>query len=142
MGYAGVCAPQDLAAHSIDTFHVKSIEEITTFSQFAGGNTCAVTTPSGNTPPTITGAGNFTIPKLTPFALTASGSDPNGSAITYDWQEYDLGATATAIPNSDAGGPMPIFRPYLPTAGGTRTFPSIQYILNNANVPPATTAVS
>jgi hypothetical protein len=29
-------------------------------------------------------------------------------------------------------------RPYLPTTNGTRTFPSLQYILNNANLPPST----
>ena len=45
----------------------------------------------------------------------------------------------TAVPNTDSDGTArPIFRPYSPTVGGTRTFPSLQYILNNANVPPAT----
>ena len=67
-------------------------------------------------------------------------TDVNGDSITYDWEEYDLGAGTTAVPNTDADGQArPIFRPYLPTVGGTRTFPSLQYILNNANVPPATT---
>ena len=34
---------------------------------------------------------------------------------------------------------MPILRPYAPTASGTRYFPSLQFIRNNANVPPNTT---
>ena len=137
MAYAGICGNQNLAAHSIDTFHVKSLEQIVSFSQTGGGNSCAVTTATGNTPPTVTGPAMFTIPKRTPFTMTASATDPNGDSITYDWEEYDLGAGTTATPNTDADGqPRPIFRPYLPTAGGTRTFPSLQYILNNANVPP------
>ncbi len=140
MAYAGICGSQDLAPNSIDTFHVRSLEVIKAFSQDGNGNTCAAPTPTGNTPPTVTGPGNFTIPKGTPFALTATASDVNGDSITYDWQEYDLGASTNAVPNTDAsGGARPIFRPYLPTVSGTRTFPSLQYILNNANVPPATT---
>lgn len=140
--YAGVCGNQNLAAHSIDMFHVKSIEAIVAYSQNDIGNTCADVMPAHNNPPTVTGPGNFTIPKGTPFSLTASATDPNpGDAITYDWEEYDLGAPAgTMVPNSDADGqPRPIFRVYSPATGGTRTFPSLQYILNNANVPPPTT---
>jgi hypothetical protein len=137
MGYAGICDNQNLAAHSIDTFHVKSLEEIVAYSQNGTGNSCAVITPTGNTPPTVTGPGTFTIPKMTPFYLTASATDPNGDMITYDWEEYDLGAETMATPNTDADGqPRPIFRPYSPVPSGTRTFPSLQYILNNANVPP------
>ena len=63
MAYAGICGNQDLANHSIDTFHVKSLEAIVAYSQSGGGNTCAAITATGNTPPTVTGPGNFTIPK-------------------------------------------------------------------------------
>lgn len=138
MGYAGVCGAQDLALHSIDSFHVRSIEQLVAFTTTGGGSGCAVTTSSGNTPPSVTGPGDFTIPKLTPFYLTASATDANGDSITYDWQEYDLGTTATTIPNTDVSGARPIFRPYSPETSGTRYFPSLQYILNNANVPPST----
>jgi hypothetical protein len=140
MAYAGICGNQDLAQHSIDTFHVKSLQQIVAYSQNGGGNACAQTVSSGNTPPTVTGPGNFNIPKLTPFSLTATATDPNpGDQITYDWQEYDLGASTTAVPNTDSDGQArPILRPYLPTVSGTRYFPSLQYILGNANVPPAT----
>jgi hypothetical protein len=140
MAYAGICGNQNLAAHSIDTFHVRSLEEIVAYSQTGNGNTCAVTTNTGNTPPVVTGPGNFTIPKGTPFFLTAAATDVNGDSLTYDWEEYDLGGSTAAVPNTDSDGTArPILRPYLPTVGGTRTFPSLQYILGNANVPPATT---
>lgn len=139
MAYAGICGNQDLARNSIDTFHYKSLERIIAYSQSGNGNTCAATTPTANTPPTITtvGGSSFNIPKQTPFALTASATDVNNDSVTYDWQDYNLGATTTAVPNTDAtGGARPIFRSYSPTTGGTRYFPSLQYILNNANVPP------
>jgi hypothetical protein len=143
MGYAGVCSPQDLAPHSIDTFHVKSIEVIVNFTTNGNGNTCAVQSATGNTPPTVSSIGgtSWNIPKQTPFVLSATGSDINGDSVTYDWQQYNAagaGAQATTIPNSDADGiARPIFRPYLPNTNGVRYFPSLQYILSNANIPPA-----
>ncbi|MFM9903912.1 MAG: reprolysin-like metallopeptidase [Pyrinomonadaceae bacterium] len=141
MAYAGICGNQDLALNSIDTFHVRSLEEIVAYSQTGTGNNCAATTSTGNTPPTVTGPGNFTIPIQTPFSLTASATDANGDTLTYDWQQYNTGGSTgtSAVPNSDGDGTArPIFRPYLPTTSGTRYFPSLTYILNYANVPPST----
>jgi hypothetical protein len=138
MGYAGVCGAQDLALHSIDTFHVRSLEEIVGFLSTGGG--CAVATATGNTPPTpsITGGTSYNIPKQTPFTLAATATDPNGDTVTFDWQEYDLGPATSAIPNTDSDNiAKPILRPYLPTTGA-RTFPQLSYILANGNVPPST----
>jgi hypothetical protein len=137
MAYSGICGNQNLANFSLDNFHVKSLEAIVAYSQTGAGNGCAVTTATGNTPPTVTGPGNFNIPKNTPFYLTANATDPNGDSLTYSWEEYDLGGSTTATPNTDSdGSPRPIFRPFLPTVGGTRIFPALQHILNSANVPP------
>ncbi|MGB7203687.1 MAG: reprolysin-like metallopeptidase, partial [Pyrinomonadaceae bacterium] len=143
MAYAGICGAQNLAGNSIDTFHVRSLEEIVAYSQTGNGNTCDVETATGNTPPTVTLplGSSFNIPRNTPFALTASATDPNPDTLTYDWQEYDTGGATgtTAVPNTDSDGTArPIFRPYLPVGSGTRFFPSLPFILNNANVPPST----
>lgn len=142
MGYAGICGAQDLARNSIDTFHVKSIEAIIAFSTSSqGGGVCAASTPTGNRIPVLTtvGGNSFKIPKGTPFALTATAADPDGDNVTYDWQQYDLGGVTTAVPNTDSDGDArPLFRVYSPTQSGTRYFPSLQYVLENANVPPST----
>ncbi len=73
--------------------------------------------------------------------MATDANDPTNQ-LTYSWEENDLGpasGTATA-PDSDADGmARPIFRILPPTnAGATRNFPSLPYILNNANVPPVT----
>jgi hypothetical protein len=138
MGYAGIISGQNLAAHSIDTFHVRSLEEIIAFKENGTtGGSCGSVTLTGNTAPIVTTPAMFTIPKLTPFALTASAIDAEGDSITYDWQEYDRSSATNAVPNTDSDGvARPIFRSYLPVASETRFFPSMTYILNNANVPP------
>jgi hypothetical protein len=141
MAYAGICGNQDLALHSIDTFHVRSLEVIIAYSQTSTGNTCASTTTTGNTVPTVAvvGGPTFNVPKQTPFTLTASGADVDGDTITYDWNEYDRAGSTITVPNTDSDGvARSILRNYVQTTSPSRTFPSWQYILNNANVPPST----
>lgn len=139
MSYVGTCAPANLQPNAHDYFHVRSLEEMVTHMNGAGN--CAAQSPTGNSPPTVNAGPDFNIPRNTPFALTATGSDLNGDTLTYAWEEYDLGPNpgGSSPPENDADGvARPIFRSFRPSASPTRTFPSLQYILNNANVPPAT----
>ena len=138
-GYAGICGTQDLQRNSDDYFHIRSLEEMTTF---INTNACDAESANGNNIPVVTAAAACTVPINTPFELTGSATDANGDALTYTWEEYDLGASTTAIPNTDAsGGARPIFRSYKPAVGGaTRSFPSLPFILSNTNVPPSTFA--
>ncbi|MEN9332642.1 MAG: hypothetical protein RLZZ94_1732, partial [Bacteroidota bacterium] len=130
MAYAGICtATNDLAPNSIPYFHTKSFDQITTYITTGSGSTCPTTTITGNTPPTVTPAAlTYSIPFQTPFELTATGSDANGDALTYCWEEFDLGATGNwNAPVGDA----PIFRPFSPVSSPSRTFPKISDIVNN-----------
>ncbi len=131
--YAGICSPANLQASSDDNFHSVSIAQIFTWVTNSGA--CLTKTPTGNTPPAVSAPASFTIPQNTPFTLTAAASDVDGDTLTYDWEEIDTGA---ASPPETDDGTRPIFRPYRPTTSPSRTFPSLPYILNNANNPPAT----
>lgn len=136
MAYAGICSPQDIAPNSDDYFHTVSYDEIDTYTSTTA--TCSVSTVTGNSVPVIAVLTNRVIPANTPFALTASATDANGDTLTYCWEEFDRGAAQdpTAAPRDN--GSSPIFRSFHPSRNPTRLFPSLTYILNNANVPPAT----
>ena len=151
MGYAGICSPRNLSANSIEYFNLRSFDQSLKWISdiengvYGGINpNCGNATGIANTPPSVTSPGNFTIPKLTPFTLTATASDVNGDALTYLWEEFDSGGTTGATRNggaidTDADGiQRPIFRAYNPTVSGSRTFPSLYYILNNSNAPSLT----
>ena len=138
MAYAGLCAPQDLGPNSDDYFHTISYDQIDAYTSTAPGNVGAATT-TGNTPPTVTAPAGVTIPVGTPFALTATATDPNADdVLTYCWEQFNRGAAQNPTATPRDNGSSPIFRSFDPTRKPTRIFPSLTYILNNANVPPAT----
>jgi hypothetical protein len=136
MGYAGICAP-NLQPNSDAHFHNKSYNEIIAFSINGGGNGCATITNTGNTPPLVeAGTGGFYIPVSTPFELTAVASDANGDAITYNWEQYDLGPATAAGDNNltNPSGTAPIFRSWPSSNSATRVFPRISDLVNNTTV--------
>lgn len=131
--YAGICGTDNLAPNSIDVFHTKSFDEIYDFTTTGGGNTCPVTTSSGNAAPILDSlTGEKFIPYNTAFKLKAYGHDPNLDPVLYSWEQYDLGAAgAWNAPT----GTAPMFTSILPQSSGERIFPKLANILNNTISP-------
>ncbi len=143
MGYAGICnSTANVQRNSIDTFHVHNLTEAINFVTTGGGAACGAVAGS-NAAPVITALSNYTIPFNTPFELTASATDANNDALTYNWEQNDPGASGASYPGTtDDDDTSLVFRPgfrsYLPTTSPTRSFPSLPYILNNSNEAPIT----
>ena len=131
MGYAGITS-QDVQMNSDPYFHAISIQQVTNNIK---SKTCPTITATGNSIPTANAGLDFTIPKSTPFMLTGTGTDANGDALTYIWEQFDnasssqTGASSAASATKTSG---PTFRSYSPTTSPTRYFPNMTRVLAGA----------
>ena len=136
MGYAGQMTGYDPAAHSIDIFHEASIEQI---QVNMATKSCPITTVmTVNHPPVVAPVSNYTIPILTPFALTGSATDPESDPITYCWEQNDVHGGQTSA-NSVAYAAKPVGPNWLSfpaTVSPTRLCPSLSTILAGLLITP------
>ena len=126
MGYAGICSP-NVQSNSDDYFHINSLILMSNFVN-GPGNSCAAGTDTGNDEPTANAGNDYTIPKSTPFMLTGAGSDPNGDALTYCWEQYDNQVATMPPQPTNTNGPA--FRSLDPTASPTRTLPNMDAVVS------------
>lgn len=124
MGYAGICSP-NVQNNSDAYFHSVSIREM--YLRITGAGNCGVNTATGNNEPIANAGPDRTIPIGTPFALTGTGSDPDGNAITYNWEQIDAGAALMPPRPTNTVGPM--FRSMWATTSPTRYFPRLSTII-------------
>lgn len=131
--------------NGLSYFNAKSLDQI--IANLAGPGNCFIAENTANQLPSANAGGDITIPFNTPFKLKGVGSDPNDTNLSYTWEQGD-NATANdkgAFGNSitGAGGytannstaSAPLFRSAQSTSSTERTFPNMQFVLNNANVP-------
>jgi subtilisin-like proprotein convertase family protein len=138
MGYAGI-TDYNVQDNSDDYFAYASIKQI---QDNLLTKTCAVNSVLTDKTPIINAGLDYTIPKGTPFVLTGTGSDPNGDAITYCWEQNDVavnkllplpevledGDFSVALPTKING---PIFRSFKPKSSPVRYMPSLVNVLSD-----------
>ncbi|MDO7873223.1 zinc-dependent metalloprotease family protein [Hymenobacter sp. ASUV-10] len=127
MSYSGLCGSDNLQSFSDAFFNVGNYEQM---RNFIGGTSCATVAATGNTPPVVSiPAGGLTLPINTPFKLTASGLDLENDALTYSWEEQDLGTPAALTDPQVANVNRPLFRSLPPGTSSTRYFPALGRIV-------------
>lgn len=127
MGYAGICAP-NVQPHSDAYFHAVSIAEMYTRLTSGSTSNCGVKTPIANTEPIANAGPDRSIPKSTPFMLTATATDADNDALTYTWEQTDFGVAA--MPPQPVNAVGPLFRSVMPTASPSRYFPRLSTIVS------------
>jgi hypothetical protein len=132
MGYAGITT-LDVQPHSDPFFHAISIQQVTNYIKTT---TCQTNTATGNSVPTASAGLDYTIPKSTPFMLTGAGTDVNGDALTYDWEQMDSQNTA-AVPSATKTSGVN-FRSYGASSSTTRYFPKMSSVLTGATTTAGT----
>ncbi len=129
MSYAIAGCTEDIPGSADPYFHTISFDQITDFREGAGN--CADATATGNSPPTVDAGPDYTIPRGTPFILTATANDADADALTYCWEQFDLGAASP--PTEMTAGPL--FRSRPPVSSAARTFPILADLLSGAATP-------
>lgn len=119
LGYPGTCGTDNIRVGKEAYFHRRSLDTMINF--IATDTACAVTVPSGNTPPAINAGTDIYVPVSTPFKLKATGSDTDGDTVFYTWEQFDLGV-ARALGSPD-DGTRPLFRSRFPSINPARYFP-------------------
>jgi len=127
MGYAGICGSDNIANNSDDYFHAKSQQEVASFTS-GFGNSCGTHSNTGNQLPDVNAGSNYTIPQKSAFSLTGVATDSDGDTLTYNWEQYNLGASSA--PGIDTGS-GPIFRSFPATMNSVRIFPALTTLINN-----------
>ncbi|MCD9854850.1 M12 family metallo-peptidase [Epilithonimonas sp. JDS] len=131
MAYAGICGTlNNIQTRSDAYFHSVSVNEMYNF--ISRTTDCSVKTPNNNSVPSADAGADYTIPYGTAFVLTGTGTDPDGDALTYLWEQTDAASlanspqppTATAVAGT-------VFRSFTPTASPHRYFPTMASIANN-----------
>ena len=134
MSYGFICGTDNAAGtpyNALLQYHSVNYEQAIAF---INTKTCQVTTATGNTAPVITVPAGYTIPKSTPFILTGSATDVNSTdVLTYCWEGTDIGTVVPDATTLDDTAQPPFFRSYAPSTSPSRTYPSLEYILNGTN---------
>jgi Metallo-peptidase family M12B Reprolysin-like len=164
--YGGTLALTNVPSFAVEDFTAGASGFVGETDKGGAVDNGGTVTLTGNNFPTITypvpapGASDpITIPLRTPFALTATATDPEGDTILYSWEQNDRGATAgtSLLNNVKTNGPLfAMFPKSAPisetdtlqynspnqnhvTTSPTRVFPDLQQILaNNTNADTGT----
>ncbi|MBI5541741.1 MAG: PKD domain-containing protein [Bacteroidia bacterium] len=135
MGYAGICS-YNIQANSDDYFAYVNIRDISANVQSGNSSSCAQVINISNNPPTANAGADYTIPKSTAFVLTGTGTDPDGDALTYTWEQNDPAQAPAATAPIATWTVGPMFRSRKGTTDPKRYFPAIASIIAN-NLTPA-----
>ncbi|HMP29929.1 MAG TPA: T9SS type A sorting domain-containing protein, partial [Saprospiraceae bacterium] len=130
---AGLCGNNNITSNADTYFHNGSLVEIFRIIRREGAVAfnCANKISTENTAPVISEmpVSGLTIPKSTPFILSAKATDANNDDLTYSWEQKDSSLSSTPLGNPS--GNAPLFRSFPPNRNDFRIFPRPSSLLVN-----------
>lgn len=129
MAYAGICGEENLQANSLPYFHSKSIEQMR--AHMATVPSCGTSQTLINNAPQVAAGSDHVIPANTPFVLKGAGTDLDNDALSYTWEQIDLGTESFSVASMVDDGSRPLFPFVAPTSVPERILPSLPSLLTN-----------
>lgn len=129
MAYAGICGEENLQANSLPYFHSKSIEQMR--AHMATVPSCGTSQTLVNNAPQVAAGSDYVIPANTPFVLKGAGTDLDNDALSYTWEQIDLGTESFSVASMVDDGSRPLFPFVAPTSVPERILPSLPSLLTN-----------
>ncbi|MGS3175984.1 reprolysin-like metallopeptidase [Aeromonas sanarellii] len=129
MAYAGICGEENLQANSLPYFHSKSIEQMR--AHMATVPSCGTSQTLVNNAPQVAAGSDHVIPANTPFVLKGAGTDLDNDALSYTWEQIDLGTESFSVASMVDDGSRPLFPFVAPTSVPERILPSLPSLLTN-----------
>jgi hypothetical protein len=122
--YAGICESDNyLGFDAWPYFHVHTLTQFQLFEEDETFRSCGLTTTTANRRPTVTVQKSFAAPKKTAFVIAGSGTDPDGDALDYNWEQVDASPVQKKTTEENTQGA--IFISAKPSAtGNVRSLPS------------------
>ncbi|MFN4080062.1 MAG: reprolysin-like metallopeptidase [Saprospiraceae bacterium] len=130
MSYSGLCGPDNVPSPGSNLFyHAGSVAQI---YNHLSNVTCGTVEQTGNNHPSLVVdyPNNMFIPISTPFVLRCDATDPDGNALTYSWEQMDLG---DELPIGQVAGNSPSMRCYNPATSNVRFFPRLATLNSNGS---------
>jgi hypothetical protein len=126
LGYPGLCASDNLAAHVLPHFHSGSIEEIAAHLVSRADKKCGVKVPARRTHSGEVKISDHNLPVNTPFFINP---EMDGFGKWFSWESFDLG---DAMPLNMSKGSSPNLPLTKLKNNASRSFPSLDSLVKAA----------
>jgi hypothetical protein len=125
MAYPGLCGDQNLpVGYGMGDMYYHQGSLSFMWNHIEGSGACPTDQVStGNSPVTVDAGMDYTIPQGTPYKLTGSSEDADGTeSHTYTWEQFDLGPAGAPTEATLQG---PLVRSFPGTTNPTRYIPNL-----------------
>ena len=130
MAYPGLCGIENVINSAAGDLYYHQISLASMFGHIQSSGVCPINqTSTGNTAPTADAGADYLIPQGTPYKLTGSSTDPDGtSSHTYTWEQYDFGPPGAPTETTVSG---PLVRSFEGTTSPTRYIPNLPDLMQS-----------
>ena len=133
MSYNGLCSPDNITQSHLQDgkadpmFHSFSFEEAAKYIE-TYGSVCGTVTETNKTSPEVEAGAGYTVPAATPLVIEGEASDADGDAMSFSWEQRDLGPAASLDAPDD--GAIPLFRTFAPVDVAKRYLPRLSTVVS------------